>query len=140
MENIVSDEEQDTSILQFRLSTPPFSFQDCEWHCQKRRGEDAFSVEKGTFMVTHNGIAIGVMSGSVIKELLRTASSFGTLEETMHIFISLIVIYSVYPISRPPCFVYHTLLFSFVFLDSIQIIGKVDLRNRPKNESFFGIL
>ena len=81
------------------------------------------------------------MSGCVIRELLRTASSFGTREETMHRFISLIVTYSFYPISRPPYFVYHTqnnpcCLRLFVFV--AFYFGKVRLRNRSKKKVVLG--
>ena len=78
--------------------------------------EDTLSVEKETFVVTHNGIAMGVMSGCVMRELLRAASSFGTREETMHRFISLILTYSFYPISRPPYFAHHTQIIHDVFI------------------------
>ena len=80
------------------------------------RGEDTLSVEKETFVVTHKSIAMGVMSGCVIRELLRTASSFGTREETIHRFISLIVTYSFYQISHPTCFVHHTQIVNVVFV------------------------
>ena len=83
---------------------------------------------------------MGVMSGCVIRELMRTASSFGTREETMRRFISLIVTYSFYPISRPPYFVYHTQIIQVVFVCLFFMhffFGNVRLRNRSKKKAVF---